>query len=169
MSADEIATRRDPIRLIMAGLVIWGLYVAVGVTGLGVQSSLFDPRKSLIVVVAVGLFLGLWGLALLAAKKRSAPAAHASRWSKPGITSLGLVLLGFVVWQVAIAAWQQATTRTVTILGWLAALSMLASLVAALIGLSDPQSRRGKLLGLITMAFVGLAITGFFARMSGAR
>jgi CHASE2 domain-containing sensor protein len=49
---------------IMAALIVWGLFHAVGAWTLN-----HDPRRPLIVLACVAAFLGFW-LALLAARRR---------------------------------------------------------------------------------------------------
>jgi hypothetical protein len=52
------------LALIMGGLLIWGLFHAVGAWTLN-----HDPRRPLVVIACVAAFLGFW-LALLAARRR---------------------------------------------------------------------------------------------------
>jgi CHASE2 domain-containing sensor protein len=52
------------IAWIMAGLVAWGVFHAVGAWTLN-----HDPRRPLIVIACVAVFLGFW-LAMLAARRR---------------------------------------------------------------------------------------------------
>ncbi len=55
---------RTLLALIMGGLIIWGIYVAVGVFWYGL-----NPGGAIAVLVCVGMFLGIW-LLLLRTQKR---------------------------------------------------------------------------------------------------
>lgn len=52
-------SNRAILALIMGGLLVWGIYVAVG-------SYLynFDVRRAVVVLASVGMFLGFWLLLL---------------------------------------------------------------------------------------------------------
>jgi 1,4-dihydroxy-2-naphthoate octaprenyltransferase len=50
--------------LIMGGLIVWGIYVAVGVVAYGL-----NPTGAIAVLVCVGMFLAIW-LLLLRTQKR---------------------------------------------------------------------------------------------------
>lgn len=167
MPVNRSDASRRAIALIMVTLAVWGIYLAIGATGLFVQRSLFDPRKSLIVVTCMGGFLLLWGIVLLYGRRKHKEAPkHVSRiWSQSGITSLLLSVSGFATWGLGIAAWNKLSASTVTILGWSAALVIMSSVVAALISLSEPQPRRGKLLGLISLLLFVVAMVAFCLRM----
>ena len=55
---------RTLLALIMGGLIVWGIYVAVGVFWYGL-----NPAGAIAVLVCVGMFLGIW-LLLLRTQKR---------------------------------------------------------------------------------------------------
>jgi len=55
---------RTLLALIMGGLIVWGIYVAVGVLWYGL-----NPTGAIAVLVCVGMFLGFW-LLLLRTQKR---------------------------------------------------------------------------------------------------
>lgn len=50
---------RTLLALIMGGLIVWGIYVAVGVLWYGL-----NPTGAVAVLVCVGMFLGFWLLLL---------------------------------------------------------------------------------------------------------
>lgn len=170
---------------IMLALVLWGVYLAIGATGMFVQDSMMDPRKSAIVVVCVTLFLGLWATVLFGVNRRRATSLPQQEqvtstaaseneqgsktvisWSWPGLTTATLGLVGALLWYIAILFWQNNSLEGTTILGWLAALCILGSATFGMIALSDRIRRRGKWLGLLgLLGFAGSLIT-FVARMS---
>lgn len=165
---------------IMLALIVWGIALAIGSTGVFIQESMFDLRKSLIVVLCVGLFLGLWAIVLLGRKSDGShnPDAIASAqdakkqpagkypWSRPAAVSLALAVSCAVLWGIAIASWQNVSMAATTVLGWLAAVSILGSATSAVIALSQPVKRRGKWVGLLGLLGFVAAFIGFIARMS---
>lgn len=166
---------------IMLALILWGIALAIGSTGVFIQDSMLDLRKSLIVLVCVALFLGLWSIVLLGRKPtrreelaaadssdKSNVVANASSlpWSRPGLTTFALGVSGTVLWAVAIATWKSVSTDGTTILGWLAALCILGSATSGIISLSQPVKRRGKWLGLLGLVGFAAAFIAFLARMS---
>ena len=90
-------TRPRAIALIMLALTVWGIYLAIGATGIFVQRSLFDLRKSFIVVTCMAGFLILWGLVLLYGRRPSNDDSTMSArvWSRAGIASLRFSVAGF--------------------------------------------------------------------------
>ena len=58
---------RTILALVMGGLVVWGIYLAVGVLWYGL-----NPVGAVLVLVSVGTFLGIW-LFLLRMQKRDRP------------------------------------------------------------------------------------------------
>ena len=55
---------RTILALVMGGLIVWGIYMAVGVLWYGL-----NPVGAVLVLVCVGMFLGFW-LLLLRTQKR---------------------------------------------------------------------------------------------------
>lgn len=50
---------RTILAIVMGGLVVWGLYVAIGVLVYGI-----NPVGAVLVLICVGMFLGFWLLLL---------------------------------------------------------------------------------------------------------
>jgi hypothetical protein len=50
---------RTVLALVMGGLIVWGIYIAVGVLWYGI-----NPAGAVLVLVCVGLFLAFWLLLL---------------------------------------------------------------------------------------------------------
>jgi ABC-type transport system involved in Fe-S cluster assembly fused permease/ATPase subunit len=50
---------RTVLALVMGGLIVWGIYVAVGVLWYGI-----NPAGAVLVLVCVGMFLAFWLLLL---------------------------------------------------------------------------------------------------------
>lgn len=189
---DQIMKSTKPITIgIMLALVLWGIYLAVGATGMFIQEDMMDVRKSGIVVACVAMFLGLWAIVLFglkAKKQRAIQAGSASleestsypeplatsskvvrsspRWSIPGLVTGALLLTGALLWGVGIATWQTVSLSVTTWLGWLAALCVVAAATSGIIALSAKLPLRGKWLGLLGLAGFAAAFIVFLARMT---
>ena len=168
---------------IMLALIAWGVYLAIGATGMFVQKDMMDVRKSGIVIACVALFLGLWAIVLFGTKNKanasqtmesqtgesqtgSSAVSPARSWSRPGIASLGFAILGSALWGIAIASWQQVSLGATTVLGWIAAFCVLAAATSGMIALSSKQAKRGKWFGALGLiGFLG-AFVVFVARMT---
>lgn len=172
---------------IALALVAWGVYLAVGSTGMFIQDSMMDPRKSVIVIVCMAMFLGMWWIVLKSrpintrldahvAESTEQPSDHQQSappkeivvpaWSKPGLSSLGLGAAGAVFWGIAIATWNAIPAWQTTTLGWLAAVGMMGSATAGIVALSEPRRRSGKWLGVLGLFLFLIALIGFVARMT---
>lgn len=166
---------------IMLALVAWGVYLAIGATGMFVQEDMMDARKSGIVITCVALFLGLWAVVLFGTKRKNtkdvgvanvSTVTGASRpWSKPGLATLGFAIVGSVLWAIAAATWSSGSTDSgnlaaTTILGWLAAFCVLVAASAGMIALSSKQAKRGKWFGLLGLIGFVAAFIVFVARMT---
>ena len=168
-------TNQRLISVIMWSLVAWGIYVAVGATGIFVHHSLMDLRKSAVVMISLGLFLGLWTAVLWNTRRlrgQAPPEAVSSdrqprpTWSTAGLLSLVSSGLGAGLWALSVIGWQHVSAKTTTVVGWLAAGLILNAAIASLVALSDRVPRRGKGLGLLGL-LVGIgAVIGFFVRMT---
>lgn len=182
---------------IMSALVLWGIWLAVGATGMFIQEDMMDTRKSAIVVAFVALFLGLWAIVLFGSKSKwkrgdaagdpavvgeatsgtatsSSTATQASSsssgatlpWSRSGLTTVGLLLAGVILWGSAILSWQSSQLSLTTVLGWLAALCVTGSSTAGIIALSGKRRQRGKLLGFLGLLGFAAAFVLFLMRMT---
>jgi len=163
---------------IMLSLVLWGIYLAIGATGVFVQSSMMDVRKSGIVMFCVALFLGLWGLVIRGALRNrprftesgrmeiAAAKPIAQSWNASGVISFTLAGLGIACWAVAIVTWKSVAPSTTTILGWFSALLVMGSTTAGIVALSDQSIRRGKWLGMIGLVTCIASLIAFVARMT---
>ncbi len=175
MSSEPLESRERPVKtghragrslllLIIGGLMLWGGYVACGMLLYSTDESLTEgtPRgttKAVIVVSCVLAFLALWAVVLLrpeAAKAphRTVPGGHGglavSALSWFGLASLVVQLVAFGPW----LAWHLAGPLSAGQLRAFFGGSLLTTgiaLVLAIIGLSDPVARRGKLSGLVTI------------------
>lgn len=177
MSSSPMTNRRL-IPGIMLALFVWGIYLAIGATGVFVQRSLLDTRKSVIVIVCVSLFLGLWSLALWHNRRRQSkvlsPSTGAANevtaaqppWSMPGLASVGFSALGLGLWAQAVFSWQTVSASTTTILGWLAAGLLMGAVTAGMVSLSDRVPRRGKWLGYWGLLCFLCSLIVFVVRMT---
>lgn len=155
---------------IMIALGIWGIYLAIGATGYFIDDALFDPMRSGFVVFFVVIFLGGWLGVLRAIESRSRAAVEAPQsarrpWNWPSLVSLALSSLGLALWGVGIATWKTISPQGTTLLGWGAAILLIAGVTAGMVALSDRKRRRGKWLGLLPMIACGVSFIVFFARM----
>ena len=176
MTSSTFSTKRT-IAAIMLVLGLWGGYLAVGVTGVFVDRSLFDPRKSVIVVICVGAFVGLWSLVLWRQQARRhdelRPTPTATDrsvalplpWSASGLASIALSCLGIGFWAFAAFSWQNVAAVTTTMLGWLAAAANLGGATAGIIALSNPSRFRGKWLGMLGLFTLLCSLIVFVVRM----
>lgn len=119
---------------IMVALVLWGIYLAVGATGMFIQEDMMDIRKSGIVVACMAIFLGLWAMVLVGSKSKQRQIADSTDqtegasypqplsspskvvrgsapWSKPGIVTAATLLAGAVIWGIGIATWKTASPQ----------------------------------------------------------
>ncbi|MCA9199156.1 MAG: hypothetical protein KDA87_16530 [Planctomycetales bacterium] len=151
-SGGRPADSRSPFQnrwfaFILGGLLLWGIILAVGSTGAFIQEAeLFDVRKSVIVLVFSAAFVGFWLWLVLAV--RGNKTTETNRLSLSSVGSVAASLFGFLNWGLAYVT-PGMISKT---LGWIAGLLICASLIPAIVGLSDPLPRRGKLLGLLTLA-----------------
>lgn len=160
---------------IMLALVAWAVYLSIGATGIFVQESMLDLRKSLIVGLCVAFFLALWFVVLLGnrakakrshASQNSVSTARNRRWSKPGIATLVCIVAAIASWGIAIATWKSISPSATTILGWLSAALVMGSAVSGMIALSERRAPRGKWLGMLGLVGFVVALIGFVLRMS---
>ena len=165
---------------IMLALIVWGIYLAIGATGMFVQEDMMDARKSGIVILCVGMFLGLWGLVLLGVKRKNESAADPGEivdaptkassskpnWSRAGIATFALLSVGAITWCAAVLTWQRISLGGTTVLGWLAALCIMGSATAAIITLSQRSKLRGKWLALFGLVGFAASLFVFVVRMS---
>lgn len=170
----KLSASQRMVLVIMLSLVIWGIYLAIGATGVFVESSLLDARKSGIVIFFVALFLGLWGVVLKGGSQTkreiaglgTSPASRSRPWNVAGLMTVGLTCLGIVCWVGAVFSWESADLRTTTLLGWAAALLLLGSVTAGIVALSDRTRKRGKWLGFVGLIACLFAVITFIGRMA---
>jgi len=136
-------------RVIMGALVIWGSVLAVGAWKTG-----GDLRKPCIVLACTFGFLLLWWIVLKYASTRGQnPVADEKiGWNVSALVSFSL--LPIISLGLAWDFWLDVLTGRAAHglrVGMLAL--MMVSMIAAIVGLSDPRPSRGKLLGLISLSF----------------
>ncbi|MDG2380616.1 MAG: hypothetical protein P8N76_03000 [Pirellulaceae bacterium] len=160
-NSDEKSPRRIIVGLIIA-LAAWGIYLAIGATGQWTDVGLFDARRSAIVLACSALFLGTWVVVLVLRSKSGNASVSNPGPSWASILSLGGTLASYVMWAVAHAVWQGGQgERWTKLLGWSCVVFFGSSAILALIGLSDPKPRRGKMLGLASMLLLLLSVVLF--------
>jgi hypothetical protein len=163
----ETGTPFRPHRLLwglVLALAAWGIYLAVGATGIFTDVGLFDARRSVIVLICSAAFLCGW-LWLLLLRRRS-PGAPSWPTNRCSLASLLCAVLAYGLWAGAWMAWDAGNPDNLNgILGWTSLGAFALSAVLALIGLSDPQRKRGKLAGLVTLGLLWIAIAGLIVQV----
>ena len=161
---------RNLLLLIIIALMLWGGCVACGALLYSTDEDLMGgvprgPMKAVIVVSCVVAFLVLWAVVLLRPQdsngQRSVAGGHAgsaaSGLSWFGVASLVVQLLAFGPWLAWHFGGQLSAGQLRALFGG-SLLSTGVALVFAIIGLSDPSARRGKLLGLVTIILAALVV-----------
>lgn len=147
--------------IIVAGVSLWCLIQAVG-------AYKTSPWLSVAVLGFLAVFLTLWGSVLWLRKRRqSTPAARrtqgatAGEWSYSGIASLALAMAAWAVYGLAVWG-QHQTMAWQRVVSWIDILLLGFSVLAALVALSEPRPKRGKLGGLaalgLTLALVATVV-----------
>ena len=158
------------VRGLMAALVAWGVFLAVGASSaFGRGGLVFDLRRSLIVLVCSALFLSGWYWVLT--RRRFSASANApasgSDWNQASLLSLLLAVAGYALWGTS---WlMRSSPQTLSLmapLGYLSALALGSATIAAMVGLSHPQRRRGQMLGLATLGLLLLAVVLFLVQVA---
>ena len=157
---------------LLAGLLIvlaaWGIYLAIGATGIFTDVGLFDARRSAIVLACSAAFLGFW-LGILrrpSATGRSDSADAGPPRNRASLASVGVIAAAYLLWVAAWVAWSRGNPANLTfVVGWLSTAGFAIAAILALIGLSDPARERGKLWGLLTLALLLLAAGAFVAQV----
>ncbi len=157
------------VRGLMAALVAWGVFLAVGASSaFGRGGLVFDLRRSLIVLVCSALFLGGWYWVLT--RRRSSPSADvpaSGGWNQASLLSLLLALAGYALWGTAwLVRSSPQTLSLMAPLGYLSALALGSATIAAMVGLSNPRRRRGQMLGLATLGLLLLAVVLFLVQVA---
>lgn len=155
---------------LLAGLTLWGLYLAIGATGLFSRGRIVtDPRRSLIVLACSALFLGSWYYILRRRRKQETrettdqeTAANGPTWNQASLVSTAVAVMGYLLWGTAWLMWAEPSSQHQTApLGYLSALAFGVAAVMAMIGLSDPRRRRGQLAGALTLILLLAAAVAF--------
>ena len=172
-----MTTNKRITAAIMLALVIWGIYLAVGSTGYFTDASLMDSRKSVIVATCMTSFLAMWVFVLRAVEKRKSNLQGPSKagitepalgraWSRAGLVTLGIGGLGLLLWGIAVTTFGNVGLVVTTVMGWLAAVSMVGAATSGMIALSNPRAARGKWLGFMGLLLCAMSFIGFVVRMT---
>ncbi len=153
---------------IMAALVVWGILLAIGAAW---WCQPYDPRRAGWVLGCMFTYLAVWGVLLRrrarsprpnnqrirASSSPSKPTTTAAvdrSWSWSCWTGFQLTLIASTLMVVTelglVREMGEAVLTRRTVFPWIALLAPLAILFS-MIGLSDPQPRRGKMLGLVAL------------------
>jgi hypothetical protein len=152
--------RRWQWSLIVA-LAVWGLYLSIGATGIvSRQANPFDIRRPAIVMTCSAGFLLLWLASLRNRGKRESASENAERLNPANVVSLSSAVAAYLSW--SLATWgERGSVR----MGLLSMLCFGISGVSALVGLSDPQPRRGKWMSSAGLLLVMLGVATFLVKM----
>lgn len=142
---------------IVVGLVVWGLVLAVGATG--IYAGLFDVRRGMIVLVTMAVFLLGW-LGLLMARSRRQGEAGVSR---PAVVSAFLWGLLAACWLASIRAWE-SDRQVAVALGWSAVGLWGGGCLAVMVALSDPVHRRGRWIASVGLVIALVCVVLFWRR-----
>ncbi|MFO0913976.1 MAG: hypothetical protein U0795_13540 [Pirellulales bacterium] len=148
---------RTWLTAIVAGLIVWGLVLAVGATG--IYAGLFDVRRGLIVLVTMATFLLGW-LGLLMARARRVGESTVSR---PAVVSAFLWGLMAACWVGSIREWP-SDQRLAVMLGWSAVGLWGSGCLAVMVALSDPVHRRGRWIASVGLAIAVVCVVVFWRR-----
>ncbi len=155
MSVDDKETSK-PILGIAGVLTVWACILGIGAA---IYPDIRHPdlTRYFLVVGSMGLFLGLWAAMLHAAKCRrnrsdqeETDQPSVSYASVVSVCVIGLASIGYGLQYAQVPLLTDARFTLAIVL------TLPVAATAALIGLSDPRSRRGKMLGLITLLLSAL-------------
>ena len=145
----------------------WGSFVALGATGYFTDAGLYDARRSLIVLVCTAIFIAFWSWVFLRPRpsevSKEPPRVTGSTAESAGTswTSVVSLLMMVAAYGTCGGAWLTRFQADRSLRLGLSIMSLgffgLAAILAV-IGLSDARPRRWKLLGLVTLAFLVLAV-----------
>ena len=155
MSVDDKETSK-PILGIAGVLAVWACILGIGAA---IYPDIRHPEliRYFLVVGSMGLFLGLWAAMLHAAKSRrirsdqeETDQPSVSYASVVSVCVIGLASFGYGLQQAKVPLLTDARFTLAIVM------TLPVAATAAIIGLSDPRSRRGKMLGLITLLLTAL-------------
>ncbi len=154
---------------LLAVLAAWGVYLAIGATGVFTDAGLFDARRSLIVLACSASFLGFWSWILVRSRRNSAAPLEtslAAPLNLPSVMSTCCIAAAYALWTAAWVAWARGNPANLTfVLGWISVALFATAAVMALIGLSDPRRDRAKLWGLLTLGLLLVACVGLIIQV----
>lgn len=140
-----------------------GSVLAVWACILGVGAAIYpdfrhpEPIRFFLVVGSMGLFLGLWAVMLHALKsghsktdQEETDYPSVSYASLLSILVISLASIGYGLQSAKVPLLTDARFTLAIVL------TLPIAATAAIIGLSDPQARRGKMLGLLTLLLTAL-------------
>lgn len=148
---------------IIGALAVWGIYLAVGVTGyFSPDSGLFDYRKPIVVIACSAGFLAFWWGNLQIKKLPGNHYVDATGRANPcNWISLLAATIGYVLWGAAFQASNLMTTR----LGYASAFLMGTAMLTGIIGISDPIRRKGRWAALLAILMALLSFVLFFVQV----
>ncbi len=140
----------------------WGIYLAIGATGIFTDVGLFDLRRSLIVLFCSGTFVGFW--AWILTHRSGSTDTELRNW--PSLVSLLVTCAAYLCWAAAWWAYRTAPDSPWTFVwGGVSTITFGIAAIAALVGLSDPRRVQGKLLGLLTLGLLLVAAVAFIVQV----
>ena len=162
-----VETRSFTIRSLCAALVIWGVFIAVGVCRFSQQrghSLATSILMSSIVVLVVGLFFVLWGLTLSVQRRRELAAGDVESIDRkqPNNWSCIIALILAMLSSAVSLNVRFDELANVGVMGkslfWTSSVGIGTSLLLAIVGLSNRQIQHAKWAGLATLVVVAMTV-----------
>ncbi|MCA9215984.1 MAG: hypothetical protein KDB27_23115, partial [Planctomycetales bacterium] len=159
---DNRLERVRPLWIISGVLALWGAYLAVGATNLftPTNTAAFDVRKFFIVAACSVVFLAFWWGNIRLAKRRAESAAT-TKTSVSSVIAFALSIVAYGLW-----AWARQVDETASLrIGLVSAVLFGASMIAAMVGISDQQPKSQRWAGYAAFAMFLAAIALFILQV----
>ena len=141
----------------MLAVVIWCLIHAIG-------SLRFDLRRALVLAICATAFLGTWGIVLVLRRRRvrAEASAEIGGWNLACVASFVLATVSAFLFTRLSLDTSDREARGELLVGSIAATVMMASVIIAIIGLSNPRRKRGRWLGAVIFVLLAVIVVDFF-------
>lgn len=146
---------------LMAALLVWGIYLAVG-------SFRHRAAQGALVLICSITFLTSWSLAMYGRSRRlqATEAKHQSAMNLASIFGFGCALIAASAYWFAIRTFDPQAMSASVSFGWAALATVATGTVASMVGLSNPRPKGGKLAGLAALLFFVAIFLTFIVRSS---
>lgn len=144
---------------IILAVTVWCLVHTIG-------SYRIDPRRAWVLAACAGGFLGFWALVLLVRHRGQRANVDDVCWSVPCLASFILAVSALILFAGLSLGWFGSEARRMLAVGSAAVGITLASMFAAIVGLSDLRPRRGRIFGLAIFLLLAAVVADFFVRIA---